>query len=377
MTNEQGPESGNGREFKSGFRLWVIIVGLSITALLAALQQTALGADFIWTTNAFFIAGGICVGARNGTMLIAGQTVHRVGSGGIILINTLGPFIGGAIINSTTWRGVFYINFPIGGMSLIVMFLLLHLWRTLVPLLLGFFGFFFFAGFEASSLPQEPVAPVKLFAHRTSIIVLINTFLNSILNFWFLFFLPVYYQSVVLYSPSRTGYLLLPQSVADIPGAAIAAIAISKSGKFVPVHFAGFAVQTLSFSLLSLCPRGRGRPIRSHFSLKFTRAFGSILGIAIPAATFNNPIDQLLNTISDTRARELMAGGGAYQDASAAFVRRFAPLRVFLVGLAYFGLATLLALLEREVALREHLETNYGSEEKDDAITDSQYSGKK
>ncbi|RYP05820.1 hypothetical protein DL764_003531 [Monosporascus ibericus] len=289
-------------------------------------------------------------------------------------------------------------------------------WHKLVPLILGFVDFILFAGFEVRGFAPEPVTPVRLFAHRTSIIVLINTFVSSMLSFWFLFFLPVYFQSVVLYSSSRTGYSLLPQSIAGIPGAAIAPIAISKWGKFVPVHFAGFAVQTLGFGLLSLLSENTSIPEWAVFQIiaalgigiiidtllpafqapvaevdqaaatsawSFLRAFGSVWGVAVPAAIFNNRIDQMLNTISDPVAREMLAGGAAYQDASAAFIQQF-PLsvqaeiraayrealkRVFLICVAFSGLATLLVLLEQEVPLRQELDTQYGLKE-ENARTD-------
>ena len=55
-------------DFHPGFRLWVIIGGLAVTTLLAALENTVvtvaapviltdlkLGNNFIWITNAFFL----------------------------------------------------------------------------------------------------------------------------------------------------------------------------------------------------------------------------------------------------------------------------------------------------------------------------------
>lgn len=90
----------------------------------------------------FMLGSGICGGASTGGMLIAGRAIQGTGSGGIILVSsimisdlmplrqrgsfsamlmalfgvgsTLGPFIGGAIVSSTTWRWVFYMNLPIG-----------------------------------------------------------------------------------------------------------------------------------------------------------------------------------------------------------------------------------------------------------------------
>lgn len=365
---------------------------------------------------------------------------------------SLGPFIGGAIVDATTWRWVFWINLPIGGASLLIMFLFLHVsydkemsfaqkmkridlmgngilmastvavlyaltyagtlfswssWHTLVPLVLGFLGLFLFVGFEVSGLPAEPVVPVRLFAHRTSIIVICNTLLNSIVYYWFLYFLPVYFQAVALYTPYRTGYSLLPVSLLGVPGAAIAAIALSRWGKFMPLHFIGFAITALGMGLLSTMDENTSVAVWATFqslgalgigividtllpafqapvaeadqaaataAWSFVRAFGSIWGVAIPAAIFNNRVDEVLSMVSDADARQLLSGGGAYQQASAAFVTRFSLSvqtqiravyreglkRVFLIGVAFAGLATLLVLLEREVPLRQELETQYG-----------------
>jgi MFS family permease len=91
---------------------------------------------------AFFTLGsGIAGGANNGATLIAGRAVQGVGSGGIYIIIdiivsdlvplrqrgnymaviltvytvglALGPYIGGEIIATTTWRWVFWINIPV------------------------------------------------------------------------------------------------------------------------------------------------------------------------------------------------------------------------------------------------------------------------
>ena len=198
-------------------------------------------------------------------------------------------------MSTTTWRWAFYINLPIGGASLLVLYLCLHVnynkemtiarkikridvigngilmagtvavlyalsisndwssWRGLVPLFFGFLAFILFAVYEASGIPAEPVMPPRLFSNRTSVIVSINTFLNSALLFWIIFFLPVYFQVVALESPRRTGVSLLPQSLVGVPGAAISAIALSRWGKYRPLHFCGFGIFTLGLGL-------RGRP---------------------------------------------------------------------------------------------------------------------
>ncbi|KAK4450286.1 major facilitator superfamily domain-containing protein [Podospora aff. communis PSN243] len=505
-----------------GLGITTLLASLEHTVVTTAapyiLQDLDMKENFIWITNAFFVCStaltplfgqlcdifgrrwvflvilaifnlgsGICGGATSGGMLIAGRAIQGAGSGGLVLtVNiivsdlcplrkrsqymavilgifgigvALGPFIGGAIAENTTWRWVFYINLPIGGLSMVVMFLFLRVsyrddrslaeklrridiignailmagttsilysltyagtihpwssWHTLVPLLLGFIGFGLFVAFETSGLVSEPVMPGRLFHHRTSIIVLINTFLNSTIYFWCLFFLPVFFQAVSLYSASRTGYSLLPQAVAGAPGAMLAAIALSRWGKFKPIHFVGFGLTTLGAGLLSLldedtsiaewatfqiiaalgigiiidtllpafqAPVAEADQAAATSTWGFVRAFGSIWGVAIPAVIFNNRIDERVHTISDPVARALLAGGGAYQQASASFVKQFNPQvqgeiralyvsalrRVFWIGAIFSGLAVLLVLMEKEVPLRKQLQTQYGieKEEKD------------
>ncbi|KAF7865958.1 hypothetical protein EAF04_006122 [Stromatinia cepivora] len=249
------------------FGFWAIIIGLGITLLLAALENTVLttaapailvdiplGDNWIWLTNSFFLASaafqpligqlfdlfgrrwttiwvvagfmigsGICGGANNEATLLAGRAVQGVGSGGILMAYdtivsdlvplryrgnyiaiilliysigaTTGALIGGVIVDHISWRWVFYINLPVGVVSLTIMFFFLQVnhrhdksfvqrlkgidvignailiggtvamlialtyagtryswssWSTLVPLLIGFASFILFGFFEAS-----------------------------------------------------------------------------------------------------------------------------------------------------------------------------------------------------------------------------------
>ncbi|KAM7193007.1 Major facilitator superfamily domain containing protein, partial [Rhypophila sp. PSN 637] len=416
-----------------GLGITTLLASLEHTVVTTAapyiLQELDLKENFVWITNAFFICSftaltplfgqlcdifgrrwvfltiiaiftlgsGICGGASTGNMLIAGRAIQGAGSGGIVLtVNiivsdlcplrkrgqymavilavfglgvAIGPFIGGAIAERTTWRWVFYINLPIGGLSMVIMFFFLRVkrasdqplskqlrridivgngilmagttsilyaltyagtiyawssWHTLVPLVLGFFALGLFVAFEASGWASEPVMPTRLFKHRTSIVVLCNTFLNTTIYFWYLYFLAVYFQAVALYSPSRAGYSLLPQALTGAPGAMLAAIALSRWGKFKPIHFVGFGLTALGMGLLSLLDQDTVIAKWAVFQLicalgieiiidtllpafqapvaekdqalatstwGFVRAFGCIWGVAIPAVIFNNGFD--------------------------------------------------------------------------------------
>lgn len=63
-------ETKEPANFQRGFRFWAIIIGLGVTNLLGAFENTVvttsapiivselgLGANYIWITNAFFVCG--------------------------------------------------------------------------------------------------------------------------------------------------------------------------------------------------------------------------------------------------------------------------------------------------------------------------------
>ncbi|KAF6816604.1 major facilitator superfamily transporter [Colletotrichum musicola] len=116
----------------------------------------------------FEIGSLICAVAPSSTVFIIGRAIAGMGSAGlfsggvVIVAHTLplrqrplglgliggmwgiasvaGPLMGGAFTNSITWRWCFYINLPIGGVSLAFIFLLLKINRKDNPRDLSFLG---------------------------------------------------------------------------------------------------------------------------------------------------------------------------------------------------------------------------------------------
>lgn len=258
-------------------------------------------------------------------MLIAGRAIQGAGSGGINMIidviisdlvplrqrgnfiaiilavygigTTLGPFLGGVIVENTSWRWVFYINLPVGAVAFILLFLFLRVkwdrshtayeklrrldyigngiliastvsilialtwadvlytwesWHILVPLLVGVGGMVLFVVFESLPFVAEPVMPLRLFNNRTAVIVYVSTFLNSLQNYWSFFFVPLYFQAVRLASPAESGVDLLVFSLVGIPGAAIALLILSKWGRYKILHIVSSGMFTLGIGLFSI-----------------------------------------------------------------------------------------------------------------------------
>ncbi|KAI0470523.1 multidrug resistance protein fnx1 [Xylariaceae sp. FL0804] len=522
---ESGPTIKSAPQAKTaGF--WAIILSLCVTGLLTALENTVvttslssivddlkIGKDYVWITNAFFLASaavqplfgqladifgrreltlfivatftlgsGICGGARNEATIIVGRAVQGIGSGGLNMIvdviisdlvplrergnyiaiiltvysigTSLGPLIGGLLVERASWRWVFWINLPVGGTSFVLLFLFLRVksqksmtfaqkfkridflgnvvlvastvavlyaltyagtvypWsdaRILTSLILGLAGFVIFALYEGSSWVKEPVTPLRLFSHRTGAIVAINTFMNSALIYWSIFFLPVYFQAVLLSGPERSGVQLLPVVLVAVPGAIVAVIVLSKFGKYQALHLAGFLIETVALGLFSLLDKnsstaewaifqilaglGSGMILNTLLpafqagipekdqaaataSWAFIRSFGNVWGVAIPAAIFSNRFQAYSYHISDRNVADQLMGAQAYEHSTRSFLVglpegvRLETIWVYVQSLKYVwyvsvifsGFAFLLALFEKEIPLRKELESEYGIE---------------
>ncbi|KAK1767504.1 putative multidrug resistance protein fnx1 protein [Phialemonium atrogriseum] len=364
------------------------------TSLPFIVTELNLGENYIWVTNVFFLTSAavqplfgqlanifgrrwitmaivmlftlgsaIAGGASNGAMLIAGRAIQGMGSGGINMIvdvivsdlvplrergnymafvllvyfvgMALGPYVGGAIVETTTWRWVFYINLPVGGVSMLMIYLFLHVksnkemplaqklrridyignilviastvailyaltyggtrypwssWRIVLPLVLGLAGLGVFIFFETTKFVKEPVVPARLLANRTSAVVLAVTFMNSALLFWMLFFVPVYFQAVLGSSPARAGVQLLPAIVIAVPAAIVAVLLLAKYGKYKPLHLFGFALNTLGLGLFSLLDQGSTTVEWVIFELIVAGGSGFVLNTLLPA--FQTPLEE-------------------------------------------------------------------------------------
>ena len=423
-------------------------------------------------------------------MLIAGRAVQGIGGGGINLMidlitcdlvplrergnfmaiifaifavgTSLGPFVGGVLVQHTSWRWVFYINFPIGGVALALLVGFLHVkhdttitfkqkikkidftsnlllvtsvtsvlialtyggtrfswssWRVILPLVLGLAGIIGFGFFEASKFVKEPTLPPHLLRNRTTATALFLTFIHALFSFWIIYLLPVYFQGVLLKSTTRSGVLLLPTVITIVPGGLVSGTILSKFGRYKPIHIAGFSLMTLGIGLFILLNQYSGvavyvvvqiiagigsglvlttllPAVQAPLSEKdtglstgawaFVRSFGTIWGVAIPAAIFNSRSDALSSRVSDLAARKAVSHGQAYSHASREFLNGLDAetkdqivgvfsdsLRlVWIVAVAFAAVALLAVFIEKEIELRQDLETEFGmKDEKPKAVS--------
>lgn len=288
------------------------------------------------------------------------------------------------------------------------------------PLVGGLVGLVLFMAYEASGsygsyrlAPREAVVPPRLFANRTSAAIFAITFINAALLYWLFFFLPVYFQAVLGSSPTRSGVQILPAIVVGVPAAIVAVLLLARYGRYKPLHLFGFAANTIGLGLLTLldehsstaawvlfqmvvaagsgfvlntllpacqAPLAEADQAAATAAWSFMRSFGSIWGVAIPAAIFSNYFDRLAGRspqdggISDPAVAAQFRNGRAYEAASAATIQaipepaRSQVVGVYVASLKYVwryaiilgGVSFFLVFLEKQITMRTELETEYG-----------------
>ena len=284
-------------------------------------------------------------------------------------------------------------------------------WHILASLLVGFAGLAGFIYFETTSMAEDPVVPSHLFGNRTSVIIMITTFIASALLYWVYFFMPLYFQAVLGSSPRKSGVQVLPSIVVVVPASVLAVLILTRFGRYRLIHLTGFAAITIGLGLFTLLNRessmaewvvfqiinsiGNGIMMSSLLPAcqaqlsepdqavttavwSSVRSFGSLWGVIVPAAIFNTQFENRAWRIADANARETFLRGHAYSNANAAFLAKFSDAtreqvvgvysdalkQLWQISIAFGGLSFILTTTEREIELRTDLQTEYGLEER-------------
>ncbi|KAK3385915.1 major facilitator superfamily domain-containing protein [Podospora didyma] len=303
---------------------------------------------------------------------------------------TIGPIIGGALA-LVNWRWVFWLNLPFSGVGLVAIVGLLNVkyersptwlhalarvdflgnaifipsmaaiffglimggtqgypwdsWRVIVPLVIGVAGWALFHVHQSSSLCAEPSAPPRLFKHRTSATGFFIIFLGGVILQAINYFLPVYFQAVKRTSPLTSGVYFLAFALAIIPFGGMAGAFLSKTGLYIPLHWAGFAMSAIGVGLFSLLDADSSRAAWIGFQViasggtgiiftatlpstlaplseedvsvatgmySFVRSGGLVWGVTMASIVFNGIFNAHLGEITDTSVRAMLADGAAY-----------------------------------------------------------------
>ena len=200
----------------------------------------------------------------------------------------IGPGLGGFLTDNVGWHWIFFVNLPIGIISLAVIWRLLptikrtgasrnfdYLGALIFTVAIGFLlvgltnkqsgewadltvGGFIAIGLLGSALfafvesrAREPIVPLDLWRNRTYASSIISTFLVSFGFFGAIIFLPRWFQVVRGESATSSGYLIFPMLIGLIGSSIVAGALVSRTGKYKAIVLAALVAMTVGIALMT------------------------------------------------------------------------------------------------------------------------------
>jgi EmrB/QacA subfamily drug resistance transporter len=200
----------------------------------------------------------------------------------------VGPLVGGFLTEQISWHWIFYVNVPIGLVSLFfiyrllptvknpratrnfdllggliftvaISFLLVGLtnkqfgdWTDTTVggfILVGLIGTVLFVLAEARA--KEPIVPLNLFRIRTYTASMIATFFASFAFFGAIIFLPRWFQIVEGFSPTNSGLAALPLMVGLIASSIGSGLIVARTGRYKWLLVGAIALMGVSTALMT------------------------------------------------------------------------------------------------------------------------------
>ena len=241
------------------------------------------GAAFIMA-NAFTTMGDYFAPAERGRWAgIIGGT--------FALASIIGPLAGGVLTDELSWRWVFYINIPVGGLGLLAITMIMPRQKpqhpnrqptdwlgagllivAATPLLLAFsmggnqFGWLdspivacliiaVVAAFvwwkTAKRKGDDGIMPLPMFQNKIYMFCTVVMFLIGIAMMGAMFNLPFFLQGAQGISATNSGLVTLPMSIGVVPASVITGQILARTGRYKPLAIVGGVGATFALFMLS------------------------------------------------------------------------------------------------------------------------------
>lgn len=273
----------------------------------------------LYAAVVIFLIGSALSGAAHSLLqLIVFRAVQGVGAGGLMplaqiiigdlvppaergrrqgaivavfaVCSVVGPLLGGVITDLLSWHWIFYVNLPVGALSLAVIARALRGSQAVRARRIDYLGaalltsgttaFLLVLALGGTQWPwtspevawttgaavvlaglfvlnilrvPEPVVPPELFGNRLFIVassVLALTFMGMLGSSMFF---PLFFQVVMGINPSESGFLTGPLMLGVVISSVVNGRLLLRSGRYKPAQIVGLTVATISFGVLAFC----------------------------------------------------------------------------------------------------------------------------
>jgi EmrB/QacA subfamily drug resistance transporter len=267
-------------------------------------------------------AGGLMVGAQ---AIIAdivpprerGRYIGLIGSV-FAVASVAGPLLGGFLVETISWRWVFYVNLPVGALAVVVVAMRLHLRTPTERHAVDFLGAALLtacvsafilvttwggneyawgspviAGIAVTAVvllaafiwrerrAAEPIIPLGLF--RSAVFRVANAlgFVIGLAMFGAIIFIPLFLQLVYGVSPTSSGLRMLPLIGGLLAASILSGRAISRIGRYRAFPIAGTAITAVGMFLLSRLDAGTAPWMASAYMLVVGVGIGLVMQVLV------------------------------------------------------------------------------------------------
>lgn len=206
------------------------------------------------------------------------------------IASIIGPVIGGYITETFGWSWVFYVNIPIGILSLFMVWKyfpcinpvaesrsidytgIITFTAAMIPLFLGLSlagtvylwtspeiigmlsgSFLLFILFIKTQFTvKEPVLAVRMFKNRVYTISMVAVFLSNALFYAAIIYLPLFVQDVLRTNASMAGMVITPMVISLVLGAIVSGQIISRTRRYKLLALSGFVIMGVSTLLFTM-----------------------------------------------------------------------------------------------------------------------------